>query len=151
MTEAGPPVKLVLPDRHLQPSKRLPLVVAGLAALSTVLLWPAAHAWALLVWLAWAPVFVLALRYVTGSWLRISATRGLSYCLKLPSRTRLGSVELLASNIAELRLEATLGSRLMGLWSLQIITRDGTAHPAFRFFPGLDRLADELHRYLEQR
>ena len=129
---------------------RLLLAVSVFASLSTLLLWPAAHAWALLAWVAWAPIFVFALRYVTGSWIRINAARGLSYCLKTPFSTHLGSVELDASSIAELRLESTLLSRLLGLWSLRIISRDGTLHPTFRFFPGMDRVADELHRYLEQ-
>ncbi|MBL0313116.1 MAG: hypothetical protein IPP78_10475 [Holophagaceae bacterium] len=143
-------MKLTFPDRHLQPSKRLLPGVAVLAALSTGLLWPAAHRWALLVWILWLPVFALVLRYVAGSWVRISAQRGLSYCLKTPLGTRLGSIELDSSSIAELRLEASVGSRLLGLWSLKIITRDGTTHPPFHFFTGMDRIAEELHGYLCQ-
>ncbi len=143
-------MKLIPPDRHLQPSKRLLLGVAMFAALSTGLLWPAAHRWALMVWTLWIPVFVFALRYVTGSWIRISATRGLSYCLKTPLGTRLGSIELDSSSIAELRLESSVGSRLLGLWSLRVISRDGTIHPPFHFFTGMDRIAEELHGYLQQ-
>lgn len=143
-------MKLLFPDRHLQPSKRLLLGVALFAALSTGLLWPATHRWALLVWLLWVPVFTFALRYVTGSWVRISATRGLSYKLKTPLGTRLGSIELDSSSIAELRLESSVASRLLGLWSLRVISRDGTLHPPFHFFTGMDRLAEELHGYLEQ-
>lgn len=143
-------MKIILPDRHLQPSKRLLLGVALFASLATFAVWPALHSKALWVWAACLPLFILALRYVGGSWIRISAARGLSYCLKTPLGTRLGSVELDASSIAELRLESTLGSRLLGLWSLHVISRDGVAHPIFRFFPGMDRVAEELHRYLEQ-
>ncbi len=143
-------MKLFLPDRHLQPSKRLLLGVAVFAALSTGLLWPAAHAWALLVWTLWVPVLVFALRYVTGSWVRISAERGLSYNLKTPLGTRMGSIELVSSTISELRLESSVGSRLLGLWSLRVISRDGTVHPPFHFFSGMDRIAEELHGYLQQ-
>ena len=143
-------MKLIPPDRHLQPSKRLLLGVAMFAALSTGLLWPAAHRWALMVWTLWIPVFVFALRYVTGSWVRISATHGLSYRLKTPLGTRLGSIELDSSSIAELRLESSVGSRLLGLWSLRVISRDGTLHPPFHFFTGMDRIAEELHGYLQQ-
>lgn len=143
-------MKLLFPDHHLQPSKRLLLGVALLAALSTGLLWPAAHRWALLVWILWVPVFLFALRYVAGSWVRISPTRGISYCLRTPFGTRLGSIELDAATIAELRLEATVGSRMLGLWSLRIINRDGRANPPFHFFAGMDRIAEELHGYLRQ-
>lgn len=143
-------MKLTLPDRHLQPSKRLLLGVAVFAALSTALLWPAAHRWALLVWALWIPVLLFALRYVSGSWVRISAARGLSYNLKTPLGTRLGSIGLDSSSIAELRLESSVGSRLLGLWSLRIISRDGTTHPPFHFFAGMDRVAEELHGYLQQ-
>jgi len=143
-------VKLFLPDRHLQPSKRLLLGVAMFAALTTGLLWPAAHRWALLIWTLWVPVLFSALRYVSGSWIRISAERGLSYNLKTPLGTRLGSIELDSSSIAELRLESSVGSRLLGLWSLRIISRDGTIHPPFHFFTGMDRIAEELHGYLQQ-
>ncbi len=143
-------MKLILPDRHLQPSKRLLLGVAVIAALSTGLLWPAAHRWALLVWILWIPVFVFALRYVSGSWIRISAVRGLSYNLKTPLGTRLGSIELDSVSIAELRLESSVGSRMLGLWSLKVICRDGTLHPPFHFFTGMDRVAEELHGYLQQ-
>jgi len=143
-------MKLFIPDRHLQPSKRLVLGVAIFAALSTGLLWPAAHSWALLLWILWVPVLVFALRYVTGSWVRISAERGLSYNLKTPLGTRLGTIELDSSSIAELRLESSVGSRLLGLWSLRVISRDGTVHPPFHFFSGMDRIAEELHGYLQQ-
>ena len=143
-------MKLFLPDRHLQPSKRLLLGVAMFAALTTGLLWPAAHRWALLIWTLWVPVLFSALRYVSGSWIRISAERGLSYNLKTPLGTRLGSIELDSASIAELRLESSVGSRLLGLWSLRIISRDGTIHPPFHFFTGMDRIAEELHGYLQQ-
>ncbi|MBL0209792.1 MAG: hypothetical protein IPQ13_02595 [Holophagaceae bacterium] len=143
-------MKLILPDRHLQPSKRLLLGVAVFAALSTALLWPAAHRWALLVWALWIPVLLFALRYVSGSWIRISAARGLSYNLKTPLGTRLGSIQLDSASIAELRLESSVGSRLMGLWSLKVICRDGTVHPPFHFFLGMDRIAEDLHGYLQQ-
>ncbi len=143
-------MKLVLPDHHLQPSKRLLLGVAALAALSTGLLWPAAHRWAMLVWVLWVPVFGFALRYVAGSWVRISAARGLSYCLKTPFGTRLGSIGLDAASIAELRLESSVGSRMLGLWTLTIISRDGSVHPPFHFFAGMDHVAEELHGYLRQ-
>jgi hypothetical protein len=143
-------MKLMLPDRHLQPSKRLLLGVAVSAALSTGLLWPAAHRWALLVWILWVPVFVFALRYVAGSWVRISAARGLSYNLRTPLGTRLGTIELDSATISELRLESSVGSRWLGLWSLRIISRDGTVHPPFHFFSGMDRIAEELHGYLQQ-
>jgi hypothetical protein len=59
-------------------------------------------------------------------------------------------VELLPAEIAELRLEASLGARLLGLWDLQIVKRDGTVLPRFRFFAGMDRQAEVLHGYLEQ-
>ena len=143
-------MKLILPDRHLQPSKRLLLGVAIFAALTTALLWPAAHRWALLVWILWIPVFGFALRYVTGSWIRINAARGLSYSLKTPLGTRLGFIELDSSTIAELLLESSVGSRLLGLWSLRVICRDGAVHPPFHFFGGMDRIAEELHGYLQQ-
>ncbi len=143
-------MKLIFPDRHLQPSRRLLLGVALVAAFATFAAWPALHLRALWVWAAFVPLFFLTLRYETGSWVRISALRGLSYCLKTPLGTHLGSIELSTSNIAELRLESSLGSRLLGLWTLQIITRDGTPHPTFRFFAGMERLAEELHGYLEQ-
>ena len=144
MTEAG------LPDRHLRPSKRLLLGVALVATLATFAAWPPLHSRALWVWAAFLPVFVFALRYVSGSWIRVSAARGLSYCLAMPFGQRLGSIELSASHIAELRLEASVLSRFLGLWSLCIIARDGTIHPTFRFFSGMDRVAEELHRYLQQ-
>ncbi|MFN8012394.1 MAG: hypothetical protein U0P81_13575 [Holophagaceae bacterium] len=144
-------MKLIPADRHLQPSKRLLVGVAVLAALSTGLLWPAFHRLALLAWLLWAPVFALALRYVAGSWLRVSVPRGLSWKLALPFRTVLGSVELHAADIREFRLDTALFARLLGLWTLQVVPREGAPHPPLRFFPGMDRLAEELHAYLQQR
>lgn len=144
MTEAG------LPDRHLRPSKRLLLGVALLAALATFLAWPPLHSKALWVWAAFLPIFAFTLRYVAGSWVRVSAARGLSYCLVLPFGQRLGSIQLDAAHIAELRLEASVLSRFLGLWSLRLIARDGIVHPTFRFFPGMDRLAEELHGYLQR-
>lgn len=140
----------VLPERHLAPSKRLLLGVAVLASSFTFAAWPSLHGKAFWVWAGFLPIFGFTLRYVTGSWVRVSAARGLSYRLTLPFCTRLGSIELDAAQIAELRLESNLFSRLLGLWSLSIVSRDGTVHPAFRFFPGMDHLAEDLHRYLER-
>lgn len=144
-------MKLVPADRHLQPSKRLLVGVAVLAAVSTALLWPAFQRLALAVWLLWLPPFAFALRYVAGSWVRVSAARGISWKLALPFRTVLGSVELHAADIRELRLDTPLFSRLLGLWCLQVIPREGAAHPPLRFFPGMDKVAEELHAYLSQK
>lgn len=144
-------MKLIPADRHLQPSKRLLVGVAALAAASTGLLWPAFHRLALLVWVLWLPVFGFALRYVGGSWVRMSAQRGLSWKLALPFGTAIGSVELHAADIRELRLDTALFGRLLGLWTLQVIPREGAPHPPLRFFPGMDRLAEELHAYLSQK
>lgn len=144
-------MKLIPPDRHLQPSKRLLVGVAALAALSTALLWPAFHRLALLVWTLWLPVLAFALRYVAGSWVRMSAGRGLSWKLALPFRTVLGSVELHAADIREFRLDTALFGRVLGLWTLQVIPREGAPHPPLRFFPGMDKVAEELHAYLSQK
>ncbi len=143
-------MRLILPERHLQPSRRLLWGLALLASLCTFLAWPAAGRWALFLWAAFAPFFLWALRYVAGSWVRISPQRGLSFCLKGLRGTRLGSVELHPSEIAELRLEASLGARILGLWDLQIVKRDGTLLPRLRFFQGMDRVAEEVHAYLHQ-
>ncbi|HJV90379.1 MAG TPA: hypothetical protein VJ623_08755 [Holophagaceae bacterium] len=143
-------VRIILEDAHLKPSPRLLVGVALLASLVTTGLWGALGRWALIAWVAALPMLVLALRYVAGSWVRVSAHRGLSWCLKTPFGTRLGSVELLPADIAELRLEASLAARLLGLWDLQIVRRDGTVLPPFRFFAGMDRQAEILHGYLEQ-
>lgn len=143
-------VRILLQDAHLKPSPRLLVGVALLTSLLTFGLWGALGRWALLAWAAGLPVLGLAARYVTGSWVRLSPLRGLSWCLKTPFGTRLGSVELLPAEIAELRLEASLGARLLGLWDLQIVKRDGTVLPRFRFFAGMDRQAEVLHGYLEQ-
>ena len=143
-------MKLILADRHLQPSKRLLVGVALLAAVTTGLLWPAFHRLAFFVWLFWLPLFGLALRYVGGSWVRLSAERGISWKLALPFGTVLGTAGLHAADIAELRMDTSLFGRLLGLWTLQIIPREGAVHPPLRFFPGMDRLAEELHAYLSQ-
>ncbi len=143
-------VRILLQDAHLKPSPRLLVGVAFLASLVTFGLWGGLGRWALLAWVAALPVLALAARYVAGSWVRISPLRGLSWCLKTPFGTRLGSVELLPAEIAELRLEASLAARLLGLWDLQIVKRDGTVLPRFRFFAGMDRQAEILHGYLEQ-
>lgn len=144
-------MKVLLPDQHLRPSQRLLTGIAVLACISTAALWPALHRWALVVWLLWLPVFGLALRYISGSWIRVSPERGLSWCLVTPFGKRLGSVELLPSDIAELRLEASLLARLLGLWDLQILRREGDPSPRFRFFEGLAPLAEAIHAYLKQR
>ncbi|HJV90186.1 MAG TPA: hypothetical protein VJ623_07780 [Holophagaceae bacterium] len=143
-------VRILLEDSHLKPSPRLLVGVALLASLVTTGLWGALGRWALVAWVAALPLLGVALRYVAGSWVRISAHRGLSWCLKTPFGTRLGTVELLPADIAELRLEASLAARMLGLWDLQIVKRDGTVLPKFRFFAGMDRQAEILHGYLEQ-
>jgi hypothetical protein len=143
-------IRVILDDQHHTPSQRLLVGVGVLAALSTWGLWIAAGKLALVLWVLWGPVFLAALRYTSGSWVRVSATRGLSWCLKTPFGTRLGSVELHAADIAELRLESTLLGRLLGLWDLQIVRRDGQPVPPFRYFHGMDRLAEALHGYLQQ-
>jgi len=139
-----------LSDRHLQPSRRLLVGVAVLAAVTTALLWPAFHRLAFVSWLLWLPPFFFALRYVAGSWLRVSPARGLSWKLALPFGTVLGSCELHAAHIAELRLDTSLFGRLLGLWTLQVVPREGAAHPPFRFFPGMEALAQELHAFLQE-
>jgi len=141
----------VLADRHLQPSKRLLVGVALLASVTTALLWPAFHRLAFLAWLLWLPPFLFALRYVAGSWVRVSAVRGVSWRLALPFRTLLGTCALDAAAIRELRLDTSLFGRLLGLWTLQLVPREGAAHPPFRFFPGMEGLAQELHAHLHQR
>lgn len=143
-------MKLLLADRHLQPSKRLLVGVALLASVTTILLWPAFHRLAFLAWLLWLPPFLFALRYAAGSWVRISAERGISWKLALPFRTVLGTCALHPADIGELRLDTSLFGRLLGLWTLQIIPREGAPHPPLRFFPGMDGLAQELHAYLHQ-
>ena len=143
-------VRILLEDQHHRPSQRLLLGVAAVAALATWLLWPMAGRKAIGVWFLALPIFVFAIRYVSGSWVRLSVHRGLSWCLKTPFGTRLGNVDLHPSDIAELRIESTLFSRLLGLTDLRIVKRDGTSTPVFRFFPGLDITAEQLHAYLEQ-
>jgi hypothetical protein len=140
----------LLPDQHLRPSQRLLLLVGLLACGTSMAAWPFLHRAAVLVWLAWAPLFILALRYVSGSWVRVSAQRGLSWCLKTPFGTRLGSVELSAADIAELQVGSSPLSRLMGLSDLRILRRDGQTVPSFRAFEGMPELAEALHAYLEQ-
>ena len=126
------------------------MLVALLACGSSLAFWPLLHRGAALVWFAWVPVFVLAMRYVSGSWVRVSAQRGLSWCLQTPSGTKLGSVELNAADIAELQIESSLLSRLLGLSDLTIVRRDGQPVPAFRYFEGMTQLAEALHAYLQQ-
>ena len=143
-------MKLILADRHLQPSRRLLVGLALLASVTTTLLWPAFHRMAFAVWALWLPILGFALRYVAGSWVRVSAERGISWKLALPFRTALGTTALDAVAIAELRMDTALFGRLLGLWTLQIVPREGAPHPPLRFFPGMDRLAEELHAYLSQ-
>lgn len=144
-------VRLPLPQRHLKPSPRLLVGIALVSCLTTFTFWQVAGKWALLLSLGWGMVMGWAIGYVNGSWIRISPERGLSWCLAVtrPGREKqLGSIELDASEIAEFRLESSLLARLLGLWDLQIIKRDGTVLPRFRFFRGMDQVAEELHRYL---
>jgi len=138
------------PDQHLRPSQRLLLGIGIMAAFSTMVLWPLLYRRVFWIWLAWLPVFWMALRHLHGSWVRISAKRGLSYCLKGPFKTHLGSIELHSSEIAELRLDSRPLARLFGLWDLQIVKRDGAKLPKFRFFREVPELAAALHRYLQQ-
>lgn len=145
------PVRLLIPERHLRPSPRLLVGIALVSCLTTFGLWQVVGRWALLLPLGWAGVLIRAIGYVNGSWIRISAERGLSWCLATKgfgSARQLGTVELHASEIAEFRLESSLLGRLLGLWDLQIVKRDGTVVPRFRFFLGMDKVAEELHRYL---
>ncbi len=143
-------MKVAIPDQHLRPSQRLLMLVALLACGTSLMFWPMLHRGAVLVWLAWAPLFLLAMRYVSGSWVRVSAQRGVSWCLKTPFGVRLGSVELSAADIAEFQIETTGLSRLLGLSDLRIVRRDGQPVPAFRFFEGMSPLAEALHAYLHQ-
>jgi hypothetical protein len=143
-------VKVLLPDQHIRPSQRLLLGIAVLAAITTLALWPMLGRWAFAVWLLWTPVFIFALRYLSGSWIRVNAERGLSWCLLTPFGKRMGNIELHASDIAELRLEASLLARFLGLSDLQIVRRDGEPLPRFRFFERMDELAEAVHAYLQQ-
>jgi hypothetical protein len=146
-------MRVLIPERHLRPSPRLLVGVAVVSCLTTFGLWQVLGRWALLLPLAWAGVLVWAIGYVNRSWIRISAERGLSWCLATKgfgTSRQLGSLELHAADIAELRLESSLLARLLGLWDLQIIRRDGAPVPRFRYFHGMDRIAEELHRYLQQ-
>lgn len=143
-------MRLHIPDQQLRVSQRLPLGVAILASLTTAILWPALHQWALLIWIGWAPVFLLALRYATRSWVRVSMDRGISWRLVGPRGEQLGSVSVDPGEIAELRLESSLFARLLGLWDLQILKRDGSATPRLRFFEGMVPLAEALHAHLQQ-
>ena len=144
-------MRIHLPDQHLRVSQRLPLGVAVVAALSTILLWPGLHRWSLLVWIAWTPAFIFALRYATGSWVRVSLERGISWRLALPRGEVLGSIAVDPGEIAELRLESSLLARLLGLWDLQILKRDGSTSPRLRFFQGIVPVAEALHAHLQQR
>ncbi len=150
-------VRLLIEDQHHQPSQRLLLGVAVLAALGTTVLRMVAGRWFLTLLPVWAGLcagaFGWALAYIAGSWVRISATRGVSWCLATRGLSRsktVGNVELHPTDIAELRLESTLLGRFLGLWDLQIIRRDGQPVPRFRFFHRMDRVAEHLHAYLEQ-
>ncbi len=146
-------VRILLEDAHLKPSPRLLVGVAVLAALSTSVLVVLAGRWAFWLLPLWGGPMGWAYAYISGSWIRISATKGISWCLATRGLARvrsIGSIELLPSEIAELRLESTLLARLLGLWDLQIVKRDGTVLPKFRFFAGMDRQAEILHGYLEQ-
>lgn len=128
--------------------------MAVLSSLTTFGLWQVAGRWAFATLPLWGLALGPAIAYVNGSWIRISPERGLSWCLSVKGwfgDKQLGSVELLSTEIAELRLESSLLARLLGLWDLQIIKRDGTVLPRFRFFQGMDQVAEELHRYLQQR
>lgn len=139
---------------HLRPSQRLLVGVAGLAVLTTCLLWGLAGRWAFFLLPLWGLPFGWALAYISGSWVRISAQRGISWCLAtrgLGRSKELGSVELHAADIAELRLESTMLGRLLGLWDLQIVRRDGQPVPRFRFFHRMDQVAETLHAYLHQK
>lgn len=152
-------MRMVIEDMHLRPSQRLLVGVAWLSTLAMALLW--FLAWDRARWLVIgaAPVlcgvpFGWALGYISGSWVRISAHRGISWCLAtrgLGRSKQLGSVELHAADIAELRLESTLLGRMLGLWDLQIIRRDGQPVPRFRFFQRMDQVAETLHAYLHQK
>lgn len=142
-------MRLQLPDQQLRPARRLPAGAGALAALAVAAPWPWFGAWALLALIPGLPAVLLALRYQRGSWIRVSQARGIAWCLEGPARRRLGSVALDPAEIAELRLEAGLPSRLLGLPELHLLTRDGRAH-RFRFFPGAAPLAEALHTVLQQ-
>lgn len=147
-------MRLILPERHLKPSQRLLVGLAVLAALSASLAWTGAGRWGLVIVAgAWGAPLGWAAGYVGHSWVRIHPERGLSWCLRtVPWRPPVvGSIELHAADIAELRLESSLLARLLGLWDLQIVQRDGTLTPRFRFFQGIEKVAEELHGYLQQR
>lgn len=150
-------IRILIEDQHHRPSQRLLLGVAVLAALGAAVLKLVAGPWFLRVLPVWAGLsaaaFGWALAYIAGSWVRISATRGISWCLVTKGLSRdqqIGNVELHPTDIAELRLESTLLGRLLGLWDLQIVRRDGQPVPRFRYFHRMDRTAEHLHAYLEQ-
>jgi hypothetical protein len=146
-------VRIILEDQHLQPSQRLLVGVGVLAALSTTILWMLAGRWAMWLLPLWGAPMGWAMSYISSSWVRISAQRGISWCLATKGLSRakqLGSVALHPSEIAELRLESTLLGRLLGLWDLQIVRRDGQPVPPFKFFHRMDQVGEMLHAYLEQ-
>lgn len=146
-------VRILIEDQHHRPSQRLLLGVAVLAALATTVLWILVGRWALLMLPLWGFPLAWAMTYISGSWIRISAARGISCCLATrgPGRDKvIGHVDLHPSDIAELRLESTLLGRLLGLWDLQIIRRDGQPAPRLRYFHRMDRTAELLHAYLGQ-
>lgn len=144
-------MRIVIEDMHLRPSQRLLVGVAGLAVFTTLLLYGLAGRWGIILLPFWGVPLGQAIAYVSTSWIRISAKRGISWCLRTPFGIRLGEVELHAADIAELRLESTLLGRMLGLWDLQIIRRDGQPVPRFRFFHRMDKVAETLHAYLHQR
>lgn len=131
-------------------SRRLPLAVAILAALATALLWPLLHRGSLFFWIGFAPACFFALRYARRSWIRVSLERGISWRLALPLGERLGSIAMDPAEIAELRLDSSLWARLLGLWDLQVLKRDGTCTPRLRFFEGIVPMAEALHAHLQQ-
>lgn len=142
-------MRLQLPDQQLRVSPRLPAGAAALAALAVAAPWPWLGLWSLLTLAATGPAFLLARRFRRSSWIRVSQERGISWCLDGPFRRRLGSVPLDPADIAELRLEASLPSRLLGLQDLRILIRDGASH-RFRSFEGVAPLAEALHAVLQQ-
>ena len=143
-------MRLQIPDQQLRVSPRLPWGVAALAVLGPAMLWPALHRGSLLVAVAGVPALLFALRYAAGSWIRVSMQRGVSWRLASPFGTRLGSIALDPSAIAELRLESSLLGRLLGLWDLQFVAPDGTVSRRLRFFHGIAPLTEALHAYLQQ-
>ena len=142
-------MRLQLPDQQLRVSPRLPAGAAVLAALAAAAPWPWLGAWSLLALVPGVPAVVLALRFQRGSWIRVSQARGISWRMEGPFRRRLGSLALDPAEIGELRLEASLPSRLLALQDLRILSRDGGSQ-RFRGFEGVGPLAEALHAVLQQ-